>query len=307
MNYDVSLLEIKLFLMTNQFGNFSEVARRQDMTPSSVSRKMAQLETKVGSKLLHRHTRAISLTEEGVLFAKHCTEIINQYEQVTQRIEQKADTPRGTVKISAPVAFGRLHIAPYLPELLHKYPLLKVEMYQTDHFIDPAQDGIDLLIRIGVLQDSSMRMKKFGPQNYVMAASPSYIKLHGSPETADQLERHNCLVFKGTKGLQRWFIGDKVLLPFDVTGSLYSNNAETLVSSAVGGAGIALFPTWLIGEELKSGKLVPIMPNHQVSTSAETQTINALYLETDNLAPKVRVVIDFLTQKYGTPCYWDTV
>jgi len=307
MNYDVSLLDIKLFLMTNQFGNFSEVARRQDMTPSSVSRKMAQLENKVGSKLLHRHTRSISLTEEGVLFVKHCTEIISQYEQVSQRIEQKADTPRGTVKISAPVAFGRLHIAPYIPELLDKYPLLKVEMYQTDHFVDPAQDGIDLLIRIGVLQDSSMRMKKFGSQNYVMAASPSCIKLHGSPESADQLGRHNCLVFKGTKGLQRWFIGDEVLSPFDVTGSLYSNNAETLVSSAVGGAGIVMFPTWLIGEELKSGKLVAIMQDHQVSTSAEEQTINALYLETDNLAPKVRVVIDFLTQKYGSPCYWDAV
>lgn len=307
MNYDVSLLEIKLFLMTTQFGNFSEVARRQDMTPSSVSRKMAQLETKVGSKLLHRHTRAISLTEEGIIFAKHCGEIIRQYEQVTERIEQKADTPRGIIKMSAPVAFGRLHVAPYLPELLDKYPLLKVELYQTDNFVDPAQESIDLLIRIGVLQDSSMRMKRFGTQKYVMAASPEYLKLHGMPETAAQLEAHNCLVFKGTKGLQRWFIGSEQLAPLDVTGSLYSNNAETLVASAVGGAGIVMFPTWLIGEELKAGKLLPIMADHLVSTSAETQTINALYLETDNLAPKVRVVIDFLTKKYGSPCYWDAV
>jgi DNA-binding transcriptional LysR family regulator len=307
MNYDVSLLEIKLFLMTNQFGNFSEVARRQDMTPSSVSRKMAQLENKVGTKLLHRHTRAISLTEEGVVFVKHCSEIIRQYEQVAERIEQKADTPRGTVKISAPVAFGRLHIAPYLPELLDKYPLLKVEIHQTDNFIDPVQEGIDLLIRIGVLQDSSMRMKRFGQQNYVIAASPTYIKLHGAPEIPEQLEGHNCLVFKGTKGLQRWFIGKEQLAPFEVTGTLYSNNAETLVSSAVGGAGIVMFPTWLIGGELKTGKLIPIMGDHKVSTTAETQTINALYLDSDNLAPKVRVVIDFLTKKYGTPCYWDTV
>jgi|TARA_R110001583_G_C5658061_1_gene409383 DNA-binding transcriptional LysR family regulator len=307
MNYDVSLLEIKLFLMTNQFGNFSEVARRQDMTPSSVSRKMAQLENKVGTKLLHRHTRAISLTEEGVVFVKHCSEIIRQYEQVAERIEQKADTPRGTVKISAPVAFGRLHIAPYIPELLNKYPLLKVEIHQTDSFVDPAQEGVDLLIRIGVLQDSSMRMKRLGIQQYVMAASPDYIKLHGMPEAPEQLEGHNCLVFKGTKGLQRWFIGKEDLLPFDVTGSLYSNNAETLVASAVGGVGIVMFPTWLIGKALEMGKLVPIMADHRVSTSSEAQTINALYLETDNLAPKVRVFIDFLTKKYGTPCYWDVI
>lgn len=307
MNYDVSLLEIKLFLMTTQFGNFSEVARRQDMTPSSVSRKMAHLEEKVGTKLLHRHTRSISLTDEGTAFAKYCAEVIQQYELVVERIEQRADTPRGTVKISAPVAFGRQHIAPYISELLERYPLIQIEMQQTDHFVDPAADSIDLLIRIGVPQDSSMRMKRFGNQHYLMAASPSYLKVHGEPQSPQELAQHNCLVFKGTKGLQRWFIGkDKEKLEaFDVSGSLYSNNAETLVSAAVGGSGIVVFPSWLIGEEIKSGKLKAIMTEHQVSTSSEEQIISALYLDTDNLAAKVRVVIDFLSEKFGTPCYWD--
>ncbi|WP_371185554.1 LysR family transcriptional regulator [Thalassotalea maritima] len=312
MNYDVSLLEIKLFLMTIQFASFSEVARRQDMTPSSVSRKMAQLEEKVGTKLLHRHTRSISLTEEGVAFSKHCTEIINQYERVVERIEQRADTPRGTVTISAPVAFGRLHIAPYLPELLERYPLLKVEIQQTDTFVDPAAEAIDLLIRIGVPQDSSLRMKRFAKQRYVMAASPSYLRSYGVPVTPDELKPHNCLVFKGTKGLQRWFIGKDRLEPYEVAGSLYSNNADTLVASAILGSGIVLFPTWLIGEELKSGKLVALMEDYLVSTSLEDQLITALYLETENLAAKVRVVIDFLAEKFSSTsdsnvCYWDEV
>lgn len=307
MNYDVTLLEIKLFLMTTQFGNFSEVARRQDMTPSSVSRKMAQLEEKVGTKLLHRHTRSISLTEEGAAFAKQCSDILQQYELVVERIEQRADTPRGTIRISAPVAFGRLHIAPYLTELLEEHPLLKVELQQTDSFVDPAAEAIDLLIRIGVPQDSSLRMKSFGLQHYVMAASPDYLKSYGEPQSPDELENHNCLVFKGTKGLQRWFIGKDKLDPHEVTGSLYSNNAESLVAGAVGGSGIVVFPTWLIGEELKAGKLKPIMSNFKVSTTSEQQVISALYLDTDNLAAKVRVVIDFLAKKYGNPCYWDTV
>ncbi|BBM64762.1 LysR family transcriptional regulator [Vibrio alfacsensis] len=312
MNYDVSLLEIKLFLMTTQFGNFSEVARRQDMTPSSVSRKMAQLEEKVGTKLLHRHTRSISLTDEGVAFNKQCTDIINQYERVVEHIEQRANTPRGTVKISAPVAFGRLHIAPYLPELLERYPLLKVEIQQTDAFVDPAAESIDLMIRIGVPQDSSLRMKRFAKQRYIMAASPSYLKSYGIPSKPEELEQHNCLVFKGTSGLQRWFVGKDKLEPYEVSGSLYSNNAETLVASAVGGSGIVVFPTWLIGEELKSGKLVPLLENYEVSTSLEQQSISALYLETDNLAAKVRVVIDFLEEKFrskssNTLCYWDVV
>ncbi|MCP9759527.1 LysR family transcriptional regulator [Aquitalea sp. S1-19] len=305
MNYDVSLLEIKLFLMTTQFGSFSDVARRQDMTPSSVSRKMAQLEEKVGTKLLHRHTRSISLTDEGLAFARQCTEILQQYERVVSQIEQRADILRGTIKISAPVAFGRLHIAPYLAELLERYPLLKVELQQTDQFVDPAAESIDLLIRIGVSQDSSLRMKPFGQQKYMMAASQSYINRHGEPRTPEELAQHNCLVFKGSNGLQRWFVGLKKLEPYEVTGSLYSNNAETLVEGAVAGAGIIVFPTWLIGEELKTGRLKPVMGQFNISTSVEQQVIRALYLETDQPAAKVRVVIDFLAGKYGTPCYWD--
>lgn len=310
MNYDVTLLEIKLFLMTTQFGNFSAVARAHDMTPSSVSRKMAQLEEKVGSKLLHRHTRSISLTDEGLAFSKYCGEMIHQYERVVEQIEQRADTPRGTIKISAPVAFGRLHIAPYLSELLERYPLLKVEIQQTDAFIDPAAEAIDLLIRIGVPQDSSLRMKRFADQRYVMAASPKYIKSMGSPQTPGDLKQHNCLVFRGTSGLQRWFVGTDKLEPFEVSGTLYSNNAETLVSAAIGDSGIVVFPSWLIGEHLKDGSLVPIMEDYKVSTSAEPQVISALYLDTDNLAAKVRVVIDFLEEKFidtndNGLCYWD--
>jgi len=312
VNYDVSLREIKLFLMTTQFGNFSEVARRQDMTPSSVSRKMAQLEEKVGTKLLHRHTRSISLTDEGMAFSKHCAEIISQYESVVESIEQRADTPRGTVKISAPVAFGRLHIAPYLPELLERYPLIKVEIQQSDAFIDPAAESIDLMIRIGVAQSSSLRMKRFANQHYVMAASPSYLKSHGTPTTPEELNQHNCLVFKSVNGLQRWFIGKDKVDAYDVSGTLTSNNAETLVAASVGGSGIVVFPTWLIGDELKTGKLIRIMDEYQVSTSSEPQVISALYLDTDNLAAKVRVVIDFLAQKFESPikkdqCYWDVL
>ncbi|GAM67020.1 transcriptional regulator [Vibrio sp. JCM 19236] len=277
------------------------------MTPSSVSRKMAQLEEKVGTKLLHRHTRSISLTDEGAAFAKQCSEIIEQYELVVERIEQRADTARGTIKISAPVAFGRLHIAPYLSELLEQYPLIKVQLHQTDNFVDPAAESIDLMIRIGVPQDSSLRMKRFGEQNYVMAASPDYLKSYGEPKTPQDLGTHNCLVFKGMKGLQRWFLGKEKLEPFEVSGSLYSNNAESLVAGAVGGSGIVVFPTWLIGQELRAGTLKSILTDYKVSTSSEAQSINALYLETDNLAAKVRVVIDFLAKKYGSPCYWDAV
>ncbi|SHG85866.1 LysR family transcriptional regulator [Ferrimonas marina] len=310
MNYDVSLLEIKLFLLTTQLGNFSEVARRENMNPSSVSRKIAQLEKKVGTKLLHRHTRSISLTDEGLAFSKFCGEAIGQYERVVGQIEQRADTPRGTVKISAPVAFGRLHIAPYLPELLARYPLLKLEIHQTDAFIDPAAEAVDLMIRIGVPQDSSLRLKRFGLQRFVMAASPAYLKAHGTPQLPEDLKHHNCLVFKGQTGLQRWYIGKETLVPYEVSGSTYGNNAETLVTAAVGGSGIVLFPTWLIGEQLANGELVAVLAQYQVSTSTEQQVISAQYLDTAKLATKVRVLIDFLAEKYQHPnhpglCYWD--
>ncbi|MCG7584310.1 LysR family transcriptional regulator [Photobacterium sp. OFAV2-7] len=307
MNYDVTFLEIKLFLQTIQFGNFSEVARRNDMTPSSVSRKMSQLEDKVGTKLFHRHTRAISLTEEGSAFAKYGREIMAQFEQVTEQIEQKADTPRGVVRISAPVAFGRLHVAPYLSEFLSKYPRVNIELIQSDDYLDPAKEGIDLLIRIGVMQDSNLRIKRFGKQSYVMAASPTYLKVFGTPKSPEELLHHNCLVFKGTNGLQRWFIGKNgSKRPYDVKGNLYSNNADTLVEGALNGSGIVLFPTWLIGKHLRDGTLESVLSQFESSTTLDVQEIAALYLDTDKLAPKVRAVIDFYSGKFGSPCYWDT-
>lgn len=306
MNYDVSFLEIKLFLQTIAFGNFSEVARKNDMTPSSVSRKMSLLEDKVGTKLFHRHTRAISLTDEGSAFASYSREMLNQFEHITGQIEQKADTPRGLVRVSAPVAFGRLHIAPYLAEFLTKYPRVNVEFIQSDDYIDPAKESIDLLVRIGVMQDSNLRIKRFATQNYVMAASPRYLQLFGTPTSPEQLLQHNCLVFKGSKGLQRWFIGqNNEYKPYDVKGNLYSNNADTLVEAALNDVGLVLFPTWLIGEHFKTGALLPVLKDYESSTTLDAQEIAALYLETDKLAAKVRVFIDFFAEKFGSPCYWD--
>ncbi|MBJ3815757.1 LysR family transcriptional regulator [Shimwellia pseudoproteus] len=305
MNYDISLQDMQLFMMTAQSGNFSAVARQADMTPSAVSRKMSQLEEKLGTRLFHRHTRAISLTEEGTAFAASCRDILARFDTIAADIENGAGTPQGTVKISAPVAFGRQHIAPYLGELLARYPRLRIELQQTDSYIDPAQEGIDLLIRIGVLKDSTLRVKHFARQHYVVAASPAYIKAHGAPHTPEQLAEHNCLVFKGSLGLQRWFIGQQALIPWEVQGSLYSNNADTLVAGAISGAGLVMFPTWLMNDALKSGQLVPVLSDYQASASLEPQTIAALYLDNHNLAPKVRVVIDFLAETFGSPCYWD--
>ncbi|MGL5948207.1 MAG: LysR substrate-binding domain-containing protein [Aeromonas sp.] len=309
MKYAVTLLEMKLFLQAIQLANFSDVARRQDMSPSSVSRKIAQLEEKVGSQLLHRHTRAISPTAEGLAFASYCGQLLEQYERLVDQIEQRADTPRGRIKISAPVAFGRLHIAPYLSELLQRYPLLQVELDQTDHFVDPAAEGVDLLIRIGVMQDSTLRLKTLGPQHYVLAASPAYVARYGEPQDPAALLTHNCLVFRGRHGLQRWFIRQGEALPaaLDVSGNLSSNNAETLVAAAVAGAGVVLFPTWLIGEELRTGRLLRVLTHCTASTSLEPQQISALYLDTAQLATKVRVVIDFFAQKYNAPQYWDAL
>lgn len=305
INYDISLQDMQLFLMTAQCGNFSAVARHADMTPSAVSRKMSLLEEKLGTRLFHRHTRAISLTEEGAAFADSCREILARFDTIAADLENGADTPQGTVKISAPVAFGRLHLAPYLGELLARYPRLRIELQQTDNYVDPAQEGIDLLIRIGVLKDSTLRVKHFARQHYVIAASPGYLAARGAPQTPEQLADHNCLVFKGSLGLQRWFIGQQALTPWDVRGSLYSNNADTLVAGAISGAGLVMFPTWLMNDALKNGQLVPVLGNYQVSTTPEPQTISALYLDNHNLAPKVRVVIDFLAHTFGSPCYWD--
>lgn len=303
----INIQALRLYVAVLDQGSFSEVARREAMSPSTVSRVISQLEQALQTQLLYRNTRAVSPTESGKLLAGHARQVLAQLDLATLDLQEQDSEPGGMVRINAPVVFGQRHLAPWLHELSTRYPRLNIELIQTDDFIDPLQDSVDLLIRIGVMADSTLQARTLGHQNFRLAASPAYLARAGKPETPEDLASHSCLVFKGFAGPQRWYFRqpEQEWHSMTLRGLLTSNNAETLTQAGIDGMGLVVFPTWLIGDALRDGRLVSVLENYQVSTSPEPQTISALYPNSRRPSIKVRAVIDFLLEKFGSPPYWE--
>ena len=310
----INFKSLRLFVAVLDLGSFSEVARREALSPSSVSRVIQQIEHALQTQLLYRNTRAVSPTESGKLLGHHARQVLDQIAQAERGLQEQDLEPSGLVKINAPIVFGQRHIAPWLHELCARYPKLQIELMQTDDFVDPLHDATDLLIRIGVMADSTLQARTLAVQRYCLAASPDYLARAGTPTSPEDLLQHSCLVFKGYVGSQRWFFRPKCSSapssaewqPYSLRGVLTSNNAETLTQAAINGMGLVVFPTWLIGEALHDGRLVSVLEGYHVSTQLEIPTISALYPQGKRLSLKVRAVIDFLVEKYGERPYWDT-
>ncbi len=302
----LSTKAMQLYVAVLDAGNFSEVARREGMSPSSVSRVVHQLESALGTQLLYRNTRAVVPTEAGLEYGNAFRQMLGKLHETTLRLQEREDGPSGLVRINAPVVFGQKHIAPWLAELTRLYPELRIELMQTDDFVDPLTDAVDLLFRIGPMPDSSFHARVVDRPVYHLAASPEYLERCGIPQKPADLYNHNCLVYKGVIGAQRSFFrktGEETEV-HAFGGPLMSNNAETLVNAALNGAGVVMMPDWQIGELLRKGDLTRLLPDYRVSTRQEEQIIAMLYPHTRFLPLNVRTVIDFFAVKYGTPAYW---
>ncbi|BBP77009.1 LysR family transcriptional regulator [Pseudomonas gingeri NCPPB 3146 = LMG 5327] len=298
---------LRLFVAVLDQGSFSEVARREGIAPSSVSRQIQLMEQALHQQLLYRHTRAVTATDAGRLLAHHARRVLDQLEEAEQALQEQDSEPSGLVRINAPVVFGQRHLSPWLGQLCERYPKLELDLQQTDSYVDPLQAGADLLFRVGVMNDSSMQARILAPQHYRLAASPAYLARHGTPRHPDELAGHHCLVYKGDHGLQRWFFrqGTDNWTPYSVKGRLTGNHAETLTEAAELGMGLVMFPSWLIGEALHKGTLLQVMGDFQVATSLEQQQIAALWPGSRRLSLKVRTVIDFFVERFGPTPYWD--
>lgn len=303
----VNVRSLQFFIGVFDAQSFSIVARREGVSASMVSRIIKQLEDSLGQQLFYRNTRAVIPTEAGRLFAGYARNVLQQLDEAQKELLERQEEPTGLVRINAPVYFGQKHIAPWLSGLIERYPNLSIELLQTDDFIDPHKDAADVLFRIGTLVDSSFHARIFGMQKYYLAAAPSYIQKYGIPTTPNELKRHKSLVYKGSSGQNRWLfrrIGEE-WLQSEVTSLLTSNNAQTLVSCALQGMGMVLFPDWLIGEYLQSGQLVRLLPDYQAASNTEPQHIAAIYPYARHPSINVRAVIDYFVQVYGEPLYWN--
>ena len=309
--FDASNINVRallIFIEVYEAQNFSVVARRQGISASQISRVIHQLEDALGQQLFYRNTRAVIPTESGHLFIRYARAMVENVEEARRELDERSSEPSGTIRINGPVFFGQRHVAPGLAELTERYPRLNIELTLTDDFIDPHRDAADLIFRIGMLTDSTFHARIFGQQRYHLAASPAYLRKHGVPDDPATLSDHQCLVYRGSSGPNRWLVrreGEN-WIHYPVVARMTSNNAESLLTAALGGMGIVLFPDWLIGDRLQRGELVALLPEMACAINTEPLNIAAIYPHARHPPLNVMAVIDYYVERFGTPPYWQT-
>ncbi|HDC4469677.1 LysR family transcriptional regulator [Enterobacter kobei] len=309
--FDASNINVRallIFIEVYEAQNFSVVARRQGISASQISRVIHQLEDALGQQLFYRNTRAVIPTESCHLFIRYARAMVENVEEARRELDERSSEPSGTIRINGPVFFGQRHVAPGLAELTERYPRLNIELTLTDDFIDPHRDAADLIFRIGMLTDSTFHARIFGQQRYHLAASPAYLRKHGVPDDPATLSDHQCLVYRGSSGPNRWLVrreGEN-WIHYPVVARMTSNNAESLLTAALGGMGIVLFPDWLIGDRLQRGELVALLPEMACAINTEPLNIAAIYPHARHPPLNVRAVIDYYVERFGTPPYWQT-
>ena len=298
--YDLNLMIIFAHVVNEQ--GFSAAARKLGVSRSSVSKAVAKLEHSLGASLLNRSTRHLSLTEVGASFFDYCTRINDEADQAHKMIESLNAQPRGVLKVAASVAFGTLHIAPAVGDFLHRYPELDIDMTITDRVVDLTEEGYDVVICVTRNPPESLIAKKLAPIRRRLCATPDYFKQFGIPQSPQALAQHNCLdyIHSGDSGLWRLEVaGRETLVP--VSGRLRINDDEALSQVVLGGFGLALLPTFIIGKDIQAKRLQSVLPE----CIPIDQYVYALYLPKRNLPLKTRALIDFLSERFGPEPYWD--
>lgn len=295
--------QMMIFAHAVQEGGFSAAARALALTPSAVSKQISRLEDRLGVRLLNRTTRHISLTEEGRAFYERCARITAQIDEAAESVTARQGQVRGTLRVAATVAFTKRLVVPLIPEFLQRYPELRVTLEVTDRSMDLVEEGIDVAIRFTEqLTDSSVVTRRLALNRRVICAAPSYLERHGAPQTPDDLTQHTCLSLYTVSSFNEWEFdgpdGNRVLR---VGGNFETNSADALYHAALAGLGIARLSTYLVCPDLKSGRLVQLLPEYV----HEQSSMLAVYPHRRHVPRKVRAFVDFLVEKFTPVPPWE--
>jgi DNA-binding transcriptional LysR family regulator len=290
------LMSMTVFRRVAETGNFSVVAQELKLSQPTVSKQVAALENHLGIKLMNRSTRQLKLTDAGKQYYQHCRQIIDEIDETEANIRQNQSILTGTLRISTPIKYGELHIAPLVTEFLQQHPQLKIDLRMDDHYVDLVKEGIDLAVRVGPLTDSSMVARKLGDFPRVTVASPDYLGRYGTPQTPKDLSSHNCIVFTLLTTQNQWhYDGPNGSEKVQVSGNFTTNNPSTMHKAALDSIGIIVAPTWLINDSIKSGELKPILTEYR----ATPMEIHVLYPERRFVPARARQFMDFLRDRLG--------
>ncbi|MDB5986066.1 MAG: Transcriptional regulator [Nevskia sp.] len=294
---------LALFLKDCESCSFSEAARLLDMAPSSLARQIGSFERQLACSLFKRSTRHLAMTEAGEILRQRGSRILADLEDTRRAIAGVDRIPRGKIRITAPQAFGQRHLVPALAGFLKRYPEVSIELVLEDETVDLIERRIDLAVRIGALPDSSLVALRLAPQIRVACASPSYLRAHGVPQRLEDLARHDCLTMPGTPPSGWWVFGEGAKAKrLPVSGRFVCGNIDALLRAGHDGIGVMHMATWLVGEDIRIGKLVRLFPQLPLSKG---KTAIHLVRPAGSASAKVRVLIQHLQEYIGAPPYWD--
>ncbi len=297
----LDLIDVALFVRVCATRNVSAAGREFGLSPAASSARLAQLERRLGARLLHRTTRQITMTQDGDAFLERAVALLDAAEQATASVGSASGQPQGLLRVAASVSFARLHLMPWLPEFLVQYPGIALDLRLSDRVIDLAANAIDVAVRIGPLKDSALVARTLAPSRLVLVASPGYLARHGVPRHPGDLIRHQCLVLESANP---WTFrdGSGGTISVQVGGRLRSDNGEAVRDAAVAGLGISLQSIWAVDQQLGSGALVRLLGQFPM---ARESVVSAQYLNRHYLPPKTQAFIDFFAARFGPQPYWE--
>ena len=291
------LNELSVFVKAVELKSISAAGRSLRLSAAAASHRILQLEEQMGVRLLNRTTRSLQPTEAGLIFYEHALEVLEAVERAENSMATAGGVPSGTLRVTAPLGFGRKFLAPLVTEFHALYPRLEIRLRLSDHVIDLLSESVDVAVRMAVLPDSSLVVRKIADCPRVLCASPDYLDRAGRPQTPDDLLQHNCLLLRYPGSSQaRWTLRNAAGSAADVipvSGCFDADDGDVLTTWALQGAGIALKPYWEVAEHLRRGELETVLPDYP----PEAVSLTLLYPNKSLLPARVRLFADFLVER----------
>lgn len=294
--------QMLLFAEVARLGSLSAVARLRDQSHSAVSKQIAALEDRLGVRLLTRGQSGVALTAEGRAFQRRCADVARRIEDAEAEIRALSGRPVGVLRVAATVAFGKAQLIPALPDFMALAPNVEIALELTDRPIDFAQSDFDVAVRFTEqVDDDSVIVRKLAPNQRVIVAAPSYLARAGTPRTPADLAGHNCLRLSVVARWNDWRLTDEDGAPVPITGNFEATSADAVHRAALVGVGVARLSSYLVSDDIAAGRLVRLLPDYAQTDSH----IVVLFPDRRNLAPKVRVFVDFLVERFGGTPPWE--
>ena len=289
--------EMRTFVAVAEAGSFVRATETLNLSKTAVSRLVSDLEARLGARLLHRTTRKLSLTPEGELFLERCRQLLDGVAQAEAELSVHAGEAIGLLRINVPVTFGVLHLAPLWPRFMALHPRVTLDMTLSDRVVDLVEEGYDLAVRISKLRASSLVSRQLTTTRLVLCASPQYLQRYGTPGHPSEIANHRVIAYSLLSTGDQWaFDGPEGPVTVKVTPRMITNSGDTCCAAALQHQGIVLQPTFLVGPHLVSGALVEVLPQFR----AVELGVYAIFPTRTHLTPKVRALIDFLIEAFGT-------